>query len=150
MLLPTLPRESAAVKVTVVAVIGNMSGASLVTVTVPSVASLADAPCKNVAIAVSLAAVPLASVAATLISAGTLTEGPVVSLFTDAVTVLVSNEVEPTADIAMLPSARALASAEVVQAPSVQFAASESAVTDPAVKVTTTETPVELQVPETS
>ena len=150
MLLPTLPRESAAVKVTVVAVIGNMSGASLVTVTGPSVASVALAPSKNAEIAASLADVPLASVAATLISAGTLTEGPVVSLFTDAVTVLVSNEVEPTADIAILPSARALASTEAVQALLAQSTASESAVTDPAVKVTTTETPVELQVPETS
>jgi hypothetical protein len=71
-------------------------------------------------------------------------------LFTDAVAVLVSNEVEPTAEIEILPSARALASTEVVQALSVQSAASAAAVADPAVKVTTTETPVELQVPETS
>ena len=147
---PTLPRESTAVKVTVVEPIGNISGASLVTETLPSVASLAVAPSKNAEIAASLDDVPLASVAATLMSAGTLTEGPVVSLFTDAVTVLVSNEVEPTAEIEILPSARALASTEVVQALSVQSAASAAAVADPAVKVTTTETPVELQVPETS
>ena len=43
MLEPTLPNESAALNVTMVAPTGNVPGASLVTETEPSVASLAVA-----------------------------------------------------------------------------------------------------------
>ena len=67
--------ESVAVNVTTVGPIGNMSGASLVTVTFASTLSSTVAESRNAAISVSVASVPLASVAATVASSTVITGG---------------------------------------------------------------------------
>jgi hypothetical protein len=71
---------SVAVKVTVVAPIGNTVGASSVIVGAESTLSEAIAAAKKATIAASVAAVPSASVAATVIDAGAVTTGAVWSV----------------------------------------------------------------------
>ena len=76
---PLLPDKSEAVKVTIVAPSGNIAGALLETGREPSTASFAVEALRKVLIVVSVFAVPLASVAATVILAGAVTTGGVVS-----------------------------------------------------------------------
>jgi hypothetical protein len=84
---PALPVPSLAENVTVVAPKGNVSGASVVTVTAPLTVSVATAAVKKVVIVVSVAGVPVASTAATVMFSGATTIGLVVS---DTVTVAVA------------------------------------------------------------
>ena len=77
---PALPAASVAVNTTVVSPIGRVSGALLVTATVPSTASVAVAPSKNAVISVAVFAAPAALVATTVIAAGTVTTGAVISV----------------------------------------------------------------------
>ena len=146
---PVLPSESAAVKVTVVASIGNTDGALLVTETLPSTMSAAVAAAKNAAIVALLAGVPAALAASTVIDAGALTTGPAVSLVAEPTTVLVSPGDVPTAVTVTVPSGRPLASAVAVHALSVQVAAADAAEAEPPVSVTTTVTSATLQAPVT-
>ena len=70
---------SIAAKVTVLTPCGNTAGALFVGVIAPSTISIADAPFKNPTIMVFVAAVPAAFTAATMIFAGALIAGAVVS-----------------------------------------------------------------------
>ena len=71
--------RSLAVKVTIVAPKGKIAGALLETGREPSTASFAVAALRNEVIDVSVLAVPLASVAATVILAGAITFGATLS-----------------------------------------------------------------------
>ena len=70
-----LPAASVAVNTTVVAPNGNVARPSLVTVTLASTLSVADAPAKKAVMALLLATVPFASVAAMVTAAGAVTTG---------------------------------------------------------------------------
>ena len=146
---PEFPSESTALNVTVVAPRGNTAGASFETETTPSPASTALAAAKNAAISESVAGVPSASTAATVISAGALTTGPTVSLVVEPVAVFDSNVVDPVALTVIAPSGRELASTVALHAPDVQSTEDPETVVEPPAIDTTTETPSKLQVPVT-
>ena len=74
---PVLPAASVELKVTSVSPSGNTARPSFVTVDDSSTLSAAEAPDKNAAIAASVASVPSASVAATVIEAGAVMTGAV-------------------------------------------------------------------------
>ena len=77
---PILPAISLALKVIVVVdAAGKVAGALFVTETAPSMSSVADVVARNTAITASVAGVPETLSAATLIFAGTVTTGGVVS-----------------------------------------------------------------------
>ena len=76
----TLPAASVAVNVTVVVPIGKVAGASLVTVTWLSTLSVTVALARKAVIAGAVLAVPLLSVAETVILPGTLSTGLVWSV----------------------------------------------------------------------
>ena len=90
-----LPAASVAVKVTLVSPISNCVGALLVTETEPSILSDAVAAVKNATISVSLAGVPKASLAATVIGSGALITGFTVSAVLAISVMVVLDDDEP-------------------------------------------------------